>query len=88
MSTGSCVNYIRLHGGIGFNDSNVFIGNVNFNARFARHVIKIYQIGYHPQYNPKNPIKSSGYDVGYVVVSLFISFNFKIHLKIIIYLCN
>ena len=78
MSTGFCVNYIKLHGGTGFNDSTVYVGNVNFTARFAKKIVKVHHVNYHPRYNPKDPIYTSDFDVGYVLVSLFISSGFVI----------
>ena len=69
MSTGSCVCYMKLNGGPDFNKSTVFVGNVNFNAYTAKQIVNVDHVNHHPEYDPKNPIKTSGYDVGYVLVS-------------------
>ena len=93
MSTGSCVYYIQIYGGFRYNHSSVFVGNVNLNARCAKQIAYIDHVGYYSGYNPADPVTTSGYDVGYVLVRLFISYDFVIILsailqevKILIYL--
>ena len=75
ITTGSCANFYKLHGGINFNDSTVYFGIVNIDSPRGKK-IKVEHANYHPEYNPEDPIKTSGFDIGYVLVSLFISFGF------------
>ena len=76
MTTGFCANFIKLNGGSGFNESTVFVGNVNLKAKFVKKIVDINNVGHHPYYNPKDRLNTSGFDIGYVLVDLIISLDF------------
>ena len=69
ITTGFCVNYIKLTGGSDLDNATVFLGNIDLLAQKRRIIANIDHVDHHPNYKPLQPKKTSGFDVGYVLVS-------------------
>ena len=70
ISTGFSIIYINLYEGPGFADATIFFGNVNFNVSKSKTIANNDHVGHHPNYKPLQPIKTSDFDAGYVLISL------------------
>ena len=75
MSTGSCAHYMKTHAALGYINATVFLGNDDLGRINFGKVVNIDHAMYHEDYDPEDPIGTSHYDIGYILVSPLISFH-------------
>ena len=75
MSTGSCAHYMKSHGGPNYINATVFLGNDDLRRINFGKVVNVDHAMYHEDYDPEDPIGTSHYDIGYILVSPLITFH-------------
>ena len=75
MSAGSCAHYMKSHGGHDYINAKVIVGNNDISKMCSEKVFNVDHAMYHQKYDPEDPISTSHYDIGYILVSPLISFQ-------------
>ena len=75
MSTGSCAHYMKSHGGHDYIYATVSVGSHDISEIYFGKVVNVDHAMYHEDYDPEDPIGTSHYDIGYILVSPLISFH-------------
>ena len=75
MSTGFCAHYMKSHSGPDYIHATVFVGNGDLRRINFGKVVNVDHAMYHEDYDPEDPISTSHYDIGYILVSPLISFH-------------
>ena len=66
LSSAQCVSIIEIHGGINHANASVLLGTTRILGYGINR--KVARIEYHPNFNPSNPLDTSAFDIGLILV--------------------